>query len=100
MGFAESGGSSRSVADQDEESILQPSTKELKTERRDNPVQCENESDLIGNEDLLEKLRRLEGIRASTRVNSHGMKDQGVGHPPRARVKEDQEWAATVNSYH
>ena len=52
-------------------------------------VQDEGESELIGNEHLLEKLRELESIRALRGVSSRGVKDGGVGHPPRARVKED-----------
>ena len=99
VGFAESGGSSRSVDHQDEESILPPSTEELNIARNEDVAQYECESDLIGNEDLFKKLRHLENIRA-LRGNSRGVKDQGVGHPPRARVKEDQEKTALVNSCH
>ena len=41
----------------------------------------------------------LESIRALRGVKSRGVEDEGVGHPPRARVKEDQESAAVVNLY-
>ena len=62
-------------------------------------TQHEGESDLIENENLLEKIRHLESIRALRGANSRGAKDEGVGHPPRARVKEDQERVAIVSSY-
>ena len=64
-----------------------------------NATQHEDESELIGNEDLLENLRHLESIRALRGVSSRGVKDGGVGHPPRARVKENQERAAVDNLY-
>ena len=79
VGFAESGEKSRSVNHQDQESILSPSTEESNIAGSEDPVQCESKSDLIGNEDLLKKLRHLEDIRA-LRGNSCGVKDQGVGH--------------------
>ena len=46
---------------------------------------------MIGNEHLLKTLRELESIRALRRVNSWGIKDVGVGHPPRNQVKKDPE---------
>ena len=46
-----------------------------------------------------EKLRHLESIRALRGVSSRGVKDGGVGHPPRARVKENQERAAVDKLY-
>ena len=62
-------------------------------------VQDEGESELIGNEHLLKKLRELESIRALRGVSSRGVKDGGVGHPPRARVKEGHENTATDTMY-
>ena len=47
------------------------------------PSEHEGESNLIGNEHLLKTLRELESIRALRGVNSWGVKDGGVGHPPR-----------------
>ena len=78
---------------------MSTSTEELDTVQDDNTVQDEGESELIGNEHLLRKSRELESIRALRGVNSRGVKDGGVGHPPRARVKEDQENTAVVNLY-
>ena len=51
----------------------------------------EGESNLIGNEHLLKTRSELESIRALRGVNSRGIKDVGVGHPPRNRVKKDPE---------
>ena len=48
-------------------------------------------SNLIGNEHLMKALRELESIRALRGANSRGVKDGGVGHPPRNRVKKDPE---------
>ena len=64
VGFAESGGKSRSVDHQDEESILPTSREELNTVHDEDVAQHQGESDLIGNEKLLKKLRYLENIRA------------------------------------
>ena len=44
---------------QNEESILPASTKELDTLRVEEVGQNEGESELLGNEDLVEKLRRI-----------------------------------------
>ena len=99
VGFVEPGGESRSVDHQDETLISPTSTEELDTVRGKDMAQEEGESELIGNKNLLEKLRCLESIRALIGVNSRGAKDEGVGHPPRAQVKEDQERVAVINSY-
>ena len=55
----------------------------------DTTSEHEGESILIDNEHLLKTLRELESIRALRGVNSRGIKDVGVGHPPRNRVKKD-----------
>ena len=57
----------------------------------DTTSEHEGESNLIGKEHLLKTLRGLESIRALRGVNSRGVKDGGVNHPPRNRVKEDTE---------
>ena len=49
------------------------------------------ESNLTGNEHLLKTLRELESIRALRGVNSLGIKNAGVSHPPSNRVKKDPE---------
>ena len=56
----------------------------------------EGESNLIGNEYLLKTLRELESIRA---LRGRGVKDGGVGHPPRNRVKMDPEKTMIEDMY-
>ena len=77
MGFAESGGESRSVDHQDEESILPTSTEKLSIAHGEDRAQHEGESDLTGNENLLEKLHHLDYIRA-LRGNLRGMKEWAI----------------------
>ena len=91
MGFAELGRGSRSVDPQDETPILTGLTEELESvlagkDRRigtDTTHEHEGGSNLVGNEHLLKTLRELESIRVLRGVNSRGVKDGGVGHPPR-----------------
>ena len=91
MGFAESGEEFKSGDPQDETPILTGLTEELESvltgQNRgisaDATSEHEGESNLIGNEHLLKTLRKLESIRALRGVNSRGVKDDGVGHPPR-----------------
>ena len=85
VGFAKSGGEIRSEDSEDETPVVTKSTEDL------DAIQCEGESDLIGNEQLLKTLRELESIRALRGANSRGVKDGGVGYPPRNRVKKDRE---------
>ena len=77
VGFAESGGDSRSGDSRDEIPVATKSTEDLEA------VQYEGESDLIENEHLLRTLRELESVRALRGVSSQGGKDGRVGHPPR-----------------
>ena len=58
-----------------------------------------SESNLIGNELLLENLRELECVKARRGVSSHGYKDLGVEHPTRNRVKKDPEEAMIRDMY-
>ena len=97
--FIELGESSRSDALQVETSILTGLTEELEFLRTNEAVgnstgtvsEHESESNLIGNEHLLKTLRELESIKALRGVNSRGIRDPGVGHPPKNRVKKDPE---------
>ena len=59
----------------------------------------ESESNLIGNEYLLKTLRKLKNIKALRGVNARGIKDAGVGHPPKKRVKKDPEKAMIDDMY-
>ena len=107
VGFAESGRGSRSGDPQDETPVLTELTKELESvlagkDRRigtDITHEHKGESNLIGNRHLLKTLRELESIRALRGVNSRGIKDVGVGHPPRNRVKRDPEKTIIAVSY-
>ena len=91
VGFDESEGESRSDTPQDETPILIGLTEEsesvLTGQNRgistDATSEREGESNLIGNGHLLKTLRELESIRALRGVNSRGVKDGGVGHPPK-----------------
>ena len=62
--------------------------KSLLTERTagtgaDARMEQKSDSNLIGNELLLENLRELEHIKATRGRSSHGCKDSGVNHPPK-----------------
>ena len=59
----------------------------------------EGESSLIGSEHLLKTLREFDSIRALRRVNAWGIKDVGVGHPSRDRVKKDSEKTISHDMY-
>ena len=87
VGFAEPGWESRSGDFKDETPVLTTSTEESEA------THDEGDSNLIGNGHLLKTLRELESIRALRGVSSQGVKDGGVDHPPRARVKNDPEKA-------
>ena len=99
VGFTESGEESRSDDPHSETPILAGLTEKLESvladERSgigtDTANEHEDESSLIGNEYLLKTMRELESIRALRGVNPLGIKDVGVGHPPRDRVKKDPE---------
>ena len=62
-------------------------------------MEQQSESNLIRNEYLLKKLRKLERIKVRRGMSSHGYKDSGVGHPPKNRVKKDSEEAMTQDMY-
>ena len=91
VGFAESGEESRSDDPHSEMPNLAGLTEELEsvlTGQRsgigtDTASEHEGESNLISNEHLLKTLCELESIRALRGVSSRGVKDGGVGHPPR-----------------
>ena len=59
----------------------------------------QSESNLIGNEYLLENLRKLERIKARRGMRSRGYKDPGVGRPPKNRVKKDPDEAMIQYMY-
>ena len=59
----------------------------------------ESESNLTGNEHLLKSLRELENIKALRGVNSRRIKDAGVGHPPKNRLKKGPEKAMIEDMY-
>ena len=96
-------GSSWSDAPQDETPILTCLTEEVESLLTDDLVgtgtntgmEQQSESNLIRNEYLLKKLRKLERIKVRRGMSSHGYKDSGVGHPPKNRVKKDSEEAMT-----
>ena len=91
VGFTESEESSRSDAPQVKTPILAGLTEELEFLRAneatgngtDTATEHESESKLIGNEHLLKTLRELESIKALRGVNSWGIRDPGLGHPPK-----------------
>ena len=62
-------------------------------------IEHEGGSNLIENENLLKTLRELDNIKALRGTNSQGIKDAGVGHPPRNRVKADPEQAMIDDMY-
>ena len=64
-------------------------------------MEQKGESNLIGDELLLENVRGLECIKARRGVRSHGYKDKdpGVDYPPRDQVKKDPEETMTRDMY-
>ena len=92
VGFAETERTSEECVQESEHDIMTQVIEELHALRNDETNgEYKSKSDLTGNEYLWENLRRLDHIRDRRGVSSTGRKDSGVGHPPRNRVKEDQE---------